>query len=825
MKEILAMALTLFAASQLYAQSRDYSSLHNMLIKFYQYQRAGLKTGSANNANSGFTNASHNGDNYNGNLLDGGWYDAGDYIKFGMNLGYSVYCLLKGYDVFPGAYAASSGSVPDLLMQVKFATDYLCKAVIDNNTVVLDVGIAEQEHGTWGVVNGSGRSGSQIRLCNGGDIPATYAACLALMSVLYRKYDAAYADQCLAKAKTAFTFAKNKFNANQNYCTPQTKSGAALYDYPTVDGKKNQQTSDRMVAAGVELYRATLGTANADPLYKSWAQRGISEFFSCMGFSFIGPLASFEVWRQGLGSASSLLSNMRFIGDKIKTEGAFNGIFQNTDWGTARDAGTVAFEYGLAYIISSSDDERTKYLQTATAHVDWLAGYSGGRSYICGVGSGPTKIHYRTTNYGAVPGAVVSGPDDQGNWSNDGSPQYCEVARDYNAGIVGAVAFLKAVKDQNALKVTKAFTADPTTQVDLTTKPVSFSATLSKSVAWTISVDGAFGTKAIKGTGTSVSGTWDGSADEGFFLAGEIVKARLTVDGDISALDLQKVTPKSIEIIKAKKAPSKTGDKLIDDFEDSDSLNKIGGRWTSYGTGTGLLGTSFGFSTQEGSMALQLNGNVKTFEPTTYSGFKTTFTADGSPCSIGPAKSVYFDLKASLATNVRVELEQADITDNTYYGIVFPVSAYTNSYRLNVAGFTQADWATTSTPLDLNKITALRFTVYDSTGMVKLYLDNLAVEDLAMTATASPSPHAISAAHRPMYANGMLTYTMPSAVTGDVVLSVFDAAGRTAMKQTFDGRRGEASILLRHLPAGMYTAVYSTGRLVLGEPLRFVITD
>ena len=96
MKKITAFAIALLAATQLFALSdSENSTLHNLLIKFYGYQRAGLKTGSCYNRNSGFTNASHNGDNLSGSPLDGGWYDAGDYIKFGMNLSYSVYCLLK----------------------------------------------------------------------------------------------------------------------------------------------------------------------------------------------------------------------------------------------------------------------------------------------------------------------------------------------------------------------------------------------------------------------------------------------------------------------------------------------------------------------------------------------------------------------------------------------------------------------------------------------------------------------------------------------------------------------------------------------------------
>ena len=186
MKKFLILALALSFAVP--AWSQNYTDLHNTLIKFYGYQRAGLASGSCYNQNSGFSNAAHGGDNYNGNKLDGGWYDAGDYIKFGMPLGYTVYCLLKGYDVFPSAYANNSAwnysgtdAIPDILNEVKFATDYLLKAVINENTIVLDVGVASEEHRTWGVTNAGGRDASKVLLCSGADVPAMYAACLALM--------------------------------------------------------------------------------------------------------------------------------------------------------------------------------------------------------------------------------------------------------------------------------------------------------------------------------------------------------------------------------------------------------------------------------------------------------------------------------------------------------------------------------------------------------------------------------------------------------------------------------------------------------------------
>src|SRR5688500_2159263 len=82
-----------------------YGTLHNLLIRFYGYQRAGDKA--IDNKNPFYTAASpypHSADNHQGKDLSGGWYDAGDFVKFGLPLGYSTYTLLKGYDVFPRAY-------------------------------------------------------------------------------------------------------------------------------------------------------------------------------------------------------------------------------------------------------------------------------------------------------------------------------------------------------------------------------------------------------------------------------------------------------------------------------------------------------------------------------------------------------------------------------------------------------------------------------------------------------------------------------------------------------------------------------------------------
>jgi hypothetical protein len=828
----ISITIMLFAVVSLSAQ--DYASLHDKLVKFYGYQRAGLKSGTSGNLNN---MNQHGGDAYGNSPLDGGWYDAGDYIKFGMNLGYAVYCLLKGYDIFPSQYTDtykqdnSSGAdgIPDVLNQAKYATDYIMKAVIDEKTIVRDVGKGQWEHDQpWSSFpSGSGRTGDAIFLCSGADIPCMYAACLACMANCYKKFDSVYAKQCVDKAIVAFKFAKNKIalggDANL-YCDAQKDGGgnAFYYYYTSKDKGLQRQIADKKAAAGVELYRATNG---ADPMYKSWAKNGIAENFNVMCYSFIGPLASIEVWRQGLDpSASSVLQNAGFAGNTIQSTGFFTGVYKNAGWGTARDVGSAAFDFALAYVVTSAKAQRDSLLNRVKNHVNWDIGTFGQtkRCYVIGMSGGPTNIHYRPNKSGPQ-GGLVSGPDGDGKWADDGGANYTEVAIDYNAALIGAVAFLKAISGTtNDIKISSAFSASKVSGVDFTKESVTFSATFSKSVAWTLKIAGGFGSKTISKTGTSISEVWDGTADQGFFLSGETVLAQLALDGTIVAFDIVNAKALSILIAKAKKIQSTTADVIIDDFEDGDLKNKRDGNWVEYGSEISFAGkTIIASDTMAGSKAVKATCNVISDAPTTFAGVKATLNAAGTPANIGGAKSILFDLRGNKEATVRVELAQSTITDSAYWGMEVPITTLPNTYRVNIADFKQPAWKIADKPLDRNSITSIRFTVYDSTARIELYLDNVYVENLGGGGAVKAIPRQVQPSFLPVVKNNTLLYRMPMYVTLPVDVNIFDVTGRIVMQRTLSAGPCEvASVSLAPLPTGTFTVEHSVGGKAAGGKMK-----
>jgi hypothetical protein len=103
----------------------DYNKVLSASILFYEAQRSGKLPASNRIPWRDDSALSDRGDNRED--LTGGWYDAGDYVKFGFPMASSVTVLAWGLLEFRDAYKAA-GELNNALDSIKWATDYFIKA-------------------------------------------------------------------------------------------------------------------------------------------------------------------------------------------------------------------------------------------------------------------------------------------------------------------------------------------------------------------------------------------------------------------------------------------------------------------------------------------------------------------------------------------------------------------------------------------------------------------------------------------------------------------------------------------------------------------------
>ena len=393
-----------------------------------------------------------------GTVIDasGGWWDAGDYMKFVETHTYTVAMMLVGVRDFPGQMGAGS-STSNFTAEAQFGLDWLQKMWADSTqTLYYQVAVASGghnytgDHDIWRLPqmddtyqscvspyeyichrpvfqNTAGGSGASISPNIAGRLAADFALCYKV----FVASNPTYANQCLLSAEHVFALANTAPTGNLLTAGP--------FDfYPEVEWR------DDLELGATELYFALQGATNlpsglphTDPMYylplaATWANAyitGPNDAGDTLNLYDVSGLAHYELYRaialagnpSGLAtSEAALLADLKKQLNKAVTQAGtdpFGFGFTWANWDTASHGG------GLVVMANEYD-----YLTNSTAYTAYgnrwqsnvLGANAWGTSLIVGDGDTfPLCMQHQVTNLVDVPpngppflyGAVVEGPN------------------------------------------------------------------------------------------------------------------------------------------------------------------------------------------------------------------------------------------------------------------------------------------------------------------------------------------------------------------------------------------------------------------------------
>jgi len=385
----------------------------------------------------------------------GGWWDAGDYLKFVQTSSYTVALMAIGARDFPNQMGPGS-STANFTAETKFGLDWL-QAMWDDvsKTFYYQVGIGNgnsqtvSDHDIWRLpqaddtyngctsqyryichrpvfINTAGGAGAQISP----NLAGRMAAALAVCYHTYQASDPAYANQCLLSAEHIFDLANTAPSGNLLTAIP-------FSFYPETEWR------DDLELGATELYFALqgarslpMGLPHSDSMFylqkaAHWANAyitGPNDAADTLNLYDVSGLAHFELYRAlGLAgnpgletSQTALLADLKKQLDKAVAQSNTDPFGFGFPWNTYD---TTSHGGGLSVMAA----EYT-YLSGTTTYADnanrWLGNILGanawGTSLIVGDGTTfPHCMQHQVANLagslnGSPPvlsGAAVEGPN------------------------------------------------------------------------------------------------------------------------------------------------------------------------------------------------------------------------------------------------------------------------------------------------------------------------------------------------------------------------------------------------------------------------------
>ena len=180
-----------------------------------------------------------------------GWYDAGDYGKYIVNSGITVFTLLELYEHFPTYMDTLQWNIPrefpkmpELLEEIRWNLDWMLSMQDKDGGVYHKLTSLKFGSSTMPEIDGALRYAIEKSLTATLD----FAAVMAQASIVYAKFDADFSKRVLNAAEVAYFWAKRHPKAL--YKQPSDVE-TGNYTYGEENGK------DEFAFAATELYRAT----------------------------------------------------------------------------------------------------------------------------------------------------------------------------------------------------------------------------------------------------------------------------------------------------------------------------------------------------------------------------------------------------------------------------------------------------------------------------------------------------------------------------------------------------------------------------------------
>lgn len=414
--------------------------------------------------------------------LVGGYYDAGDNVKFGFPMAFTTTMLSWSVIEFGGLM---KNELQNAKQAIKWATDYLLKATAHPNTIYVQVGDANKDHACWERPEDMDTPRTVLKIDSsnpGSDVAAETAAALASASLVFRNSDRSYSRILLNRAISVFDFADKHRGAYSN--------GLKRFVCPFYCSYSGYQ--DELLWGAAWLHKATKNPRYLDYIQTNGQTLGADESDNTFGWD------NKHVGARILLSKEFLVQNVKSLHDyKGHADNFICSLIPGAPFSSTQyTPGGLMFKMSdanMQYVTSSSfllltyakyltfsreyvncggvtiTPKKLRYI--AKRQVDYLLGDNPEKmSYMVGYGSRyPNHIHHRGSSLPSVAshpakiqcssgfaaltssapnpnvlvGAVVGGPDahDQfGDQRND--YEQSEPATYINAPLVGSLAYL-----------------------------------------------------------------------------------------------------------------------------------------------------------------------------------------------------------------------------------------------------------------------------------------------------------------------------------------------------------------------------------------------